>query len=105
MQDDAHRRLTEANDRLGRELAERLATNAEEMAKLMERAAAWHDVIALDASHPLHQGSAERAAAERRFAEEERQAASRWRPAPSSEAEAGHPAHSSSTSTHGRRTG
>jgi len=78
---EAVRDRAELNRRTRDVLAERLAVNAEQLAGTLERAADLHDAMAADETHPLHEGSAQRAAAERSFAASERQAAARWRPA------------------------
>ena len=69
-------RRDEANRQRSRDIATRLAANAVVMADTFDRAADLHEAIAADASHPLHEGSAERAAAERAFAATERATAS-----------------------------
>jgi len=78
---DAVRDRAELNRRTRDVLAERLAVNAEQLDGTLERAADLHDAMAADEAHPLHEGSARRAAAERSFAASERQAAARWKPA------------------------
>ena len=65
------------NVRLGWELAERLAREAERMADTLDRLATVHEQLAAADHHPLKDVATQRALEERRIAESERRA-SRW---------------------------
>ena len=79
MNEAEHRTLTLENERRMRDLARRLAVNAETMATTMDRAAELHESIADDRRHPLYEGAAAHAAQERRIAADEREEAIRLR--------------------------
>jgi hypothetical protein len=59
--------------------AERLAVNADEVARTMLRRADFHGAVAGDPDHPLCPGSAEHEQVERDFAAKERRMAARFR--------------------------
>lgn len=70
---ETQRRLLQ-NRKVGRELAERLADEADEIAVTFDRLAEVHESLVLE-GHPLAGSAAERAAAERMLARKEREAA------------------------------
>jgi hypothetical protein len=70
---------TAAQKRRGRELARRMADNADEIAVTMDRMADFHEQVAREPGHPLEQQAAEGAAVERRVAEQEQSAARHYR--------------------------
>ena len=78
---------TAAPERRGRELAARMADNADEIAMTMDRMADFHEQVALEPGHPLGPQAAEGATAERRVAEQERNAARHYRHAVADEDE------------------
>ena len=59
----------------GRELAGRLAHEAERLAETLDRLAAVHESFAGQAGHPLHDKAISRASEERRLARVERRSA------------------------------
>lgn len=71
------RRRQEENIRIGRELARRLAGEAETIAGTFEQLAEMHEALAAVSSPPLSQEARDRAVTERRLAGRER-AASAW---------------------------
>ena len=77
--DDAQADRAAAHERRGRELARRLADNADEIAVTLDRMADFHEQVAREPGHPLKPQAAEGAAAERRMAEQERSAARHYR--------------------------
>jgi hypothetical protein len=76
--DQLHER-TAGNRELMRAIACRLATNAENIAATMVRAAEYHEMIGADPTHPMAPGSADHARLERAFAAKERREAERYR--------------------------
>lgn len=76
---DKLRAATDYHLRLSRELAGRLADTADDTAEAMDRMAALHERIATEPYHPLHGQAAAMARRERRYAAEEREAATALR--------------------------
>ncbi|HEY2279154.1 MAG TPA: hypothetical protein VGI00_12415 [Streptosporangiaceae bacterium] len=68
-----------AHERRGRELARRMADNADDIAVTLDRAADFHEQVAHQPGYPLEQQAAGRAVVERRIAEQERSAARHYR--------------------------
>ncbi len=59
--------------RVVRELAGRLADTADETAVNLDKMAEFHEAVSADSKHPLFEGAAEHAVAERRYAAFERE--------------------------------
>ncbi len=64
---------------VGRELAARLAQEAEEIADTFDHLARLHEELAATDGHPLARGAAARAAGERALADQERASSVRFR--------------------------
>jgi hypothetical protein len=67
------------NRQRGRELAGRLADNAEALAVTIDRAADLHEMVSSDPNHPLRASAGAHVERERRFAAAERLEAAHWR--------------------------
>lgn len=84
---DELRAHAEQNRLLAKELARRLADNAEATADHLDRLADIHESIAASEHHPLRSSAKASAARQRQFAQQERQAAATFRRTTSPSAE------------------